>query len=138
MRVRARADFRKRTTDGRWHPGLTPREEYFVIEIGKGYYRVVDDNGEPIIYPKPLFEVIDPAIPADWEMHEYPDGQYFLRPARAGGRGFYEDFFGSDGDRVAQAHAQQAVREALDAAMRTGSEDDRRVIQRDLDRLIGQ
>ena len=110
-------------------------EEYFVIEINEEFYRVIDDTGEPILYPKALFEILDPAIPPGWKFREYEDGEYFLDPLLTGGPGFYEKLFCSDGDRVAQAENIQTLREALEAAMAAGGEEDRRLIQRDLERL---
>ncbi len=70
-------------------------------------YRLVDRHGAPILYPKELFEVLDAAIPSGWEFCEYEEGAYYLEPASTGQPGFYEDWHGSDGDRVAQANARQ-------------------------------
>lgn len=137
MRVRVRKDFKARIRDGLLHPGISPLEEYFVLEISQEYLRIIDDQGEPILYPKELFEVVDPSLPPGWQFEEYPDGEYHLAPTRTGVRGLYEDFFGSDGNRVAQAQAQQAVREVLEAALLAGSEQDQLVLQRDLKRLAG-
>lgn len=135
MRVRLRADFRERVTDGRLHQGVTPLEDYFVIGVDWENFRVIDDGGEPILYPKALFEVLDPTLPPGWQFCEYADGEYYLEPVRTGRPGFFEDFFCSDGDRVAQADALQVLREVLGASMEGGSEEDRRLIQRDLGRL---
>jgi hypothetical protein len=137
MRVRARTDFEARIRDGRLHTGISPLEEYFVIEVNEQMFRIIDDRGEPILYPKELFEVVDPSLPPGLQFVEYPDGEYFLEPTKTGGPGLYENFFGSDGNRVAQAQAQQAVREALEAALLAGSEQDQRLLQRDLKRLVG-
>src|SRR5690349_437168 len=107
MRVRVRADFKNRITDGRLHQGLSALEEYFVIGVDSSDYRLIDDGGEPILYPKQLFEVLDPSLPAGWAFREFEEGDYYLDPIRAAAPGFYEDFFGSDGDKVAEADAQQ-------------------------------
>ena len=104
MRVRVRADFKKRITDGRLHQGLSPLEEYFVIGIDWSDYRVIDDEGEPMLYPKQLFEVI-------------------------------EDFFGSDGDKAAQAEARRVLREVLESTLTTGTDEDKKLIKRDLARM---
>lgn len=135
MRVRVRRDFKARIRDGRLHNGITPAEEYFVIEIGQEVFRVVDDGGEPILYPKELFDVVDSSLPPGWQFDEYADGEYWLGPTKTAAPGLYEDFFGSGGDRAAQAHAQQAVRAALEAALLAGGEEDQRLLRRDLERL---
>jgi hypothetical protein len=137
MRVKLRADFRDRITDERLHKGVTPLEEYYVIEVSHVEFRVIDDGGEPILYPKALFEVIDPTLPPGWQFCEYLDGEYHLEPVRTGRAGFYEDLFCSDGDRAAQVEARRVLREVLEAAMLVSSEQDRRLIERDLRRLIG-
>jgi hypothetical protein len=137
MRLRVRRDFKARIRDGRLHAGISPSEEYFAIEVNHEEYRIIDDLGEPILYPKELFEVVDPSLPAGWQFLQYPDGEYHLGPTKTLVRGLYEDFFGSDGSRVAQAQAQQAVREVLEAALLAGSEQDQRLLQRDLKRLVG-
>jgi len=136
MRVRARANFLSRVTDERWHQGITPLEEYFVIEVDEENLRVIDDKGEPILYPKAIFEVLDPRLPPGWQFCEHEDGEYHLGPVDTGSRGFYEDLFCSDGDRVAQARALELLRAALGAAMEAGDQEDRRLIQRDLRRLL--
>ena len=122
MRVRVRTDFKARIRDGRLHAGISPFEEYFAIEVNHEEYRIIDDLGEPILYPKELFELVDPSLPPSWQFLEYPDGEYHLGPTKTLVWGLYEDFFGSDGNRVAQAQAQQAVREVLEAALLAGSE----------------
>jgi hypothetical protein len=137
MRVRARSDFKARIRDGRLHTGITPVEEYVVIGIGQEDLRIVDDAGEPILYPKELFDVVDSSLPPGWQFEEYADGEYWLQPTKTAAPGLFEDFFGSDGDHAAQARAQRAVREVLEAALLVGDEEDRRLLQRDLKRLAG-
>ena len=135
MRIRARADMKSLITDGRLNQGIEPLEEYVVIEINSEYYRVVNDNGEPILYKKPLFEVIDRRIPAAWEMVEYEDGDYFLNPVGVGGPGFYEAFFFSSGDRAAFVETHCMLIDALKAMKEAGSQEDRLLLERDLRRL---
>lgn len=137
MRVRVRTDFKARIRDGRLHNGISPFEEYFVIDINQEEFRIIDDRGEPILYPKELFEVVDSSLPPGWQFLEYPDGGYQIGPTKTLVPGLYEDFFGSNGNRVAQAQAQQAVREVLEASLLAGSEQDQPLLQRDLKRLVG-
>jgi hypothetical protein len=137
VRVRVRTDFEARIRDGRLHAGITATEDYFVIGIGEQDFRIVDDAGEPILYPKELFDVVDSSLPPGWQFAEYPDGEYWVEPTKTAAPGFYEDFFGSDGERAAQAQAHQAVREVLEAALAAGGERDQRLLRRDLNRLVG-
>lgn len=135
MRIRARADLRSRITDGRLHQSITPLEAYCVIEVDHENYRVMDDKGEPILYPKALFKVVDPSIPPGWQLDEYEDGEFHLRPTEMAAPGFYEDFFCSDGDKDAQKETQRVVREVLEAMMKVAGADDRRLIAQALERL---
>jgi hypothetical protein len=135
MRVKVRADFKNRITDGRLHQGLSALEEYFVIGIDSTDYRLIDDGGEPILYPKELFEVLDPSLPAGWKFREFEEGEYNLDPVRVAAPGFYEDFFGSDGDKVAEANAHQILRKVLESTLTTVADEDKRLIERDLARM---
>jgi hypothetical protein len=112
MRVRVRPQLRDLVEDG-WEPALTPGDEHVVLGISQGSYRIIDDRGEPALFPKPLFVVMDAAIPPGWSFDEGDDGAYYLEPAETIRPGFYEDFFGSDGDRAAQREAQETVRSLL-------------------------
>jgi hypothetical protein len=136
MRIKLRADFRNFVADERLHQGVTPLESYYVIGVTQEEFRVIDDHGEPILYPKALFEVLDTTLPSNWQFCEYADGGYHLEPISTGRAGFYEDFFCSDGDRSAQADARRILRETLEAAMLASGEQDRQLIQRDLQRMI--
>lgn len=135
MRIRARRNFRELAKDGLEHQGLVPGAEYYVLGADDEYYRVVDNDGEPILYPKELFEVLDCTIPADWQFCEYKEGEYHLEPVRIGAPGFYEDWHGSDGDRAAQATAQQLLRDELSRTIAKSDSADKRLIQEALSRL---
>jgi hypothetical protein len=78
--------------------GLVPRRlsagrDYLVIGISDEYFRVVNDGGEPILYPKELFEVINDTIPSDWVREDFEDGEYHIEPPEVAFPGFYEDYF---------------------------------------------
>jgi len=135
MRVRVRADYKSRITDGRWHQGITPLEDYFVIGVNLDEYRVVDDKGEPILYPKVLFAVLDARVPPDWQFTEDGDGGFYLDPIRTARPGFYEDFFNSDGNKIAQVETQTILREVLEATKVSVSDEDHPLIERALKRL---
>lgn len=134
MRIRTRPDFRRFARDGVLHQGLRDGGEFFVIEIDDMNYRVVDADGEPILYPKELFQVLDTSIPSHWHFREYPDGEYRLSP-RCVVRGFYEAWFNSDGDIAARDSAQRALRDELERAMTCAGPEHTRLIEEALARL---
>jgi hypothetical protein len=118
MRVQTLPDFRNRIPDDSTHPGISYPQAYYVLGVTEGFYRLIDDLGDPYLYPKQLFEVVDRSVPSGWEFREAADGEYFLEPALTARPGFYEDFFGSDGDRAAQLRARAAVKVVLEQAVR--------------------
>lgn len=136
MRVCVKRGSLTRTSEDDPEHCLAELREYFVLGVGEEYYRVVADDGEPILFPKTLFEVLDTLLPSDWRFDEFEDGEYRLGPKRTAEPGFYEDYFGSDGDRVAQVAAHAAVRAVLEAARDWGTEADRVVIEAELTRLL--
>jgi len=99
------------------------------------HLRVINDGGEPILYPKCLFEICDSSLPPDWQFNEWETGDYYLDPRPTAAPGFYERYFCSDGDLQAQVDAQRVLRKVLEEAFEWGQETDRLVIQRDLERL---
>jgi hypothetical protein len=117
---------------------LTANSEYFVLDFSHDSLRVIDDDGEPIVYPKELFELSDNVIPPDWQIDEGADADYYLRPRRMAAPGFYENYFGSDGDIEAQANAHRVLREVLEETLKWGQEADRLTIRRDLQRLAAR
>jgi hypothetical protein len=135
MRVQVRFDMPDTLEDGR-RPSLslTARTQHFVLGLDWLSYRVVNDGGEPALYLKFLFDVIDAAIPPGWEFDEGDEGTYYLDPIVTSRPGFYEHFFGSNPDRPAQLAAQQTVRDVLSAAMEAFP-GDRALIERELARL---
>ena len=135
MRVRVRHNFLELAKDGHVHPGLQASADYYVLQADDENYRVVNRRGEPVLYPKELFEVVDRAVPSGWQFREYGDGEYFLEPSALGRPGFYEEWFGSDGDRPAQQAARSLLREELARSGKVADEEDRRLIHEALARL---
>lgn len=120
--------------DPREHSSLSSGETYFVIGVNESDYRLVDDLGEPILFPKTLFQVLDRSIPAGWVLHDHEDC-YYLDPEAAAQPGFYEDWFGSDGDHDAELRAHRVLKRAL-LDMRAGVDAaDQALIDRDVSRL---
>ena len=61
---------------------LNPHNEYRVIGIEADYYRIMNDDGQPYLYPPELFVVVDAEIPADWETRHGEDGEQVLLSER--------------------------------------------------------
>jgi hypothetical protein len=78
---------------------LTPGREYVVIGVDHESYRVVDDKGDPILFPREGFRVVDDTIPQDWIWDRPSDDEYYGGPEGLQTPGFYEDYF--DGKREA-------------------------------------
>ena len=134
MLVRTKKCFHSLATDGRVYQGIMDEEEYLVFGVGNDDYRLWDRNGEPILYPKQFFEVTDPRIPEGWVFREYEDAEYHLEPQETGAAGFYEDYFGSDGDAVAQQSARNTVRDILFRMLETVDDKHRVVTETVLER----
>lgn len=135
MRVRVKSGALAITSEESPVYCLTENCEYFVLGIDDEYLRVIDDYGEPILYPKNLFEILETEIPPGWLFHEGDEGDYYIDPRRTAMRGFYEAYFGSSGDTEAQLKAHAALRATLEDAFAWGQEADRLLIKRDMERL---
>lgn len=136
MRVRVKSGSLARSAESDPEYCLTELREYFVLGISQVYVRLVDDEGEPILYPKHLFEMLDHSLPPDWRFDEFEEGAYYLDPRGTAGPGFYEGYFSSGSDRVAQVAAHAVVREVLERARGWGIEADRVVLEEELKRLL--
>ncbi|WP_163832156.1 hypothetical protein [Spartinivicinus ruber] len=79
--------------NGSYQPGLTSNRIYNVLGMDHDSYRILADDGEPYMYPKELFEVIDDNIPSNWVRREFEDGEYYLDPPELSELYFYEDYF---------------------------------------------
>ncbi|MBX3158844.1 MAG: hypothetical protein KF773_22955 [Deltaproteobacteria bacterium] len=132
--MRARPDFPRYVTDGRLHQNLRAGAAYYVLGVGNESYRIVNHNGEPILYPKELFEVVDPTVPSGWKFDEYDDGEYVLHP-RFAGPGFYEQWHNSDGDLPGMRAARTHVRDELVRLADESAGDDRHLLLETLERL---
>jgi hypothetical protein len=81
---------------------LTPGREYVVIGVDQASYRVVDDKGEPILFPREGFRVVDDAIPQDWIWDRQGDDEYYGGPESLQTPGFYEDYFDGKPEAIEQ------------------------------------
>lgn len=89
---------------------LTLGQEYVVIGLDHESYRIVDNKGEPILFPKDGFRILDDAIPQDWEWKRFSDDEYYADPPELGRPGFYEDYF--DGRAEAREKFRNYLRRA--------------------------
>lgn len=80
---------------------LTEGNSYRVIGIEANDFRIMNDEGQPYLYPASLFRVIDPSEPREWRTRYGPDKERYSYPPRLGVPGFFEDVF--DGNREAVA-----------------------------------
>ena len=81
------------------HQSLTPGNLYRVIELSPNKFRVMNDVGEPGLYPSSWFSVIDDRWPDDWVVTVEVDGERTVGP-----KAFTEDYFWEryfDGDKKA-------------------------------------
>ena len=96
MRVRARTD----TQVSSW---LCPGKEYVVIGLSHDHFRVLNERGEPTLFERTQFEVLDESVPPDWVWERYADGEFYADPPGLHERGFWEDYF--DGKEYARRRA---------------------------------
>lgn len=75
------------------YPDLTVATEYMVLGIEADDFRILNDRGQPYLYPRNLFSIVDPSEPDEW-MSEYGEnGERYAYPPPFNGVGFFEDFF---------------------------------------------
>ena len=93
MKVKTKPEIHDHIFDEYDHQHLEPNKVYEVIGLSDEYFRIIDEMEEPILYPKYLFEVIDPMIPDWWVRREGEEGSYYIDPPEMCKRGFYENYF---------------------------------------------
>lgn len=75
------------------YPDLSADQPYFVIGIEADDYRLLNDAGDPYLYPHALFDVTDARQPQDWVTETGEDGEQYSYPAPLSTVRFFEDFF---------------------------------------------
>ena len=80
---------------------LTLNRKYPVVGLDDEHFRVINDNHEPILYPREIFEVADPLIPSNWRKNEFEEGAFYIDPPECSEPGFYEDYFDDDPKAIA-------------------------------------
>ncbi|HAE41250.1 MAG TPA: hypothetical protein DCG57_21850 [Candidatus Riflebacteria bacterium] len=96
------------------YPDLSPKQPYFVIGIEADDYRLINDMGQPYLYPADLFEVVDSSEPANWITEYGEEGERYSYPASLKERGFFEDYF--DGKAEAFSRFWQTINTRLSKA----------------------
>ncbi|HSR70319.1 MAG TPA: hypothetical protein VLU25_20485 [Acidobacteriota bacterium] len=75
------------------YPDLTLDQPYLVIGIESDDFRLLNDSGQPFLYPSELFLVADHSEPNDWVSEVGEDGERYAYPHQLNLPGFFEDFF---------------------------------------------
>jgi hypothetical protein len=100
MKVKSKLNVNEHAEDESCNPHLSPNKIYNVVGFDYKCYRIIDDIGEPILYSKSLFNVVDPLYPHSWVREDYPDGDYYVDPPEFSAPGFYEAYFDGDVEAV--------------------------------------
>ena len=131
MKVKVIKNTRSRRDDPDFEPNPSRSEESFLtLTVGNIYrvygvsydsFRIMDDFGEPVLYEKELFEVVDPVLPSDWiffkdgstsgcpSCYDSEDGSINCAP---GCLNYVEGFWGKyfEGNREEQREARRIFR----------------------------
>ena len=99
---------RRKTTR---YADLTSGQCYAVIGIEADDFRLLNDRGQPYLYPSQLFDVVDASEPEDWLTEFGEDGERYAYPPPLNTCGFFEDFF--DARKEAVATFWQVVNQRL-------------------------
>ena len=78
---------------------LTFGQRYVVIGIEADHFRILNNAGNPFLYPPGLFQLVDAREPEDWVTEFGEEGERYAYPPPLNTSGFFEDFF----DRKAKA-----------------------------------
>jgi len=98
------------------YPDLTPGLSYVVIGIEADYFRILNNQGRPFLYPSRLLKIVDPNRPDDWVTERGDEGEWYAYPPPLNACGFFEDFF--DAKPKAVATFWRIVNQRLAAASR--------------------
>ena len=71
---------------------LSPHLFYRVLEVTPSDYRLLDDDVDPVLYEKNLFQVVDPAVPEDWVTKEYGESKERYAQSSQLDRYIWEDY----------------------------------------------
>ena len=82
-------------------PDLTIGQPYAVIGIEADDLRILNDHGQPYLYPSDQFEVLDTRQPRDWVVELGEEGEQYAYPPSLNRVGFFEDFFDEKDETIA-------------------------------------
>jgi len=69
---------------------------YHVIGIEADNYRIIDDDGEPYLFPSRYFYIVDRKRPEEWIITYGEDNEKYAYPKEMNEPGFFEDYFDND------------------------------------------
>jgi len=79
---------------------LSNEQPYFVIGIEADDYRILNDVGNPYLYPSELFEILDASEPKDWITEIGEAGERYAYPEPLNKVGFFEDYFDQKHEQI--------------------------------------
>ena len=82
------------------YPDLTPQQYYVVIGIEADALRILNDEGQPYLYPPRIFDIVEADEPNDWLPEYGEDNERYVYPPPLNGVSFFEDFFDEKRDAV--------------------------------------
>lgn len=83
---------------------VTIGREYIVLGISCGHYRIVDDDGDPVMFEAELFDVVDDTIPVSWIEEAAGTEEWRAYPPELMRPGFFEDYHDRKPEAVEQFH----------------------------------
>lgn len=92
---------------------LTEEGVYEVIGIEADYFRIMNDEGRPYLYPPELFVIVDAQEPDDWEIEHGDEGERYVYPHELNSPGFFEDYFDDNPNAVMAFHHYLVKQTAL-------------------------
>ena len=101
--------------------GLTPGKVYDVIGIEADYYRILTDDGEPVLYEPGFFLVVDASEPEEWVSTLGEEGERYAYPPELNTVGFFEDWH--DGDEKARRIFSEYLRRRESEGKQRGDSD---------------
>ena len=98
----------------RRYQDLSAQRPYVVIGIEADYFRILNDQGRPFLYPARLFRIVDRREPDTWISEVGDEGERYAYPPPLNSVGFFEDFF--DGHKRAVRTFWRVVNDQLTVA----------------------
>jgi hypothetical protein len=85
----------------RTYASLTPGNVYRVLGINDDELRIVNDLGEPILFSRLAFDVVDASTPSDWISERDEDNVLHSQPSELAAPFFYERWHDRDSEACA-------------------------------------